>query len=237
MTSTTKTQFIRNNGIYLKNTNFENNLKSSSSMVSNLSLSLPPNSGNTGEFLKTDGSGITSWSAAIVSGTGATGATGPTGIARSIGFPGPTGQFGPSSSPASYLYVAATATTAVISNPNPNPHPIPMTQYSPTSSGITWNGTTATVVTAGIYMITFYASQPLKNITMLRINGVDNPRYGIGADEQNTSVYGQSYCMTVIVSLNANDTFILCPNRFPREYPIIGTGIAASICAYKITDP
>jgi hypothetical protein len=232
MSSTTvNTEYIRNNGMYLKNTSYENNLLSSSSMSTNLTLTLPNNPGNTGEFLKTNGSGVTSWSAPpAVSGTGSTGATGPTGPTRSVGWPGPTGQLGPGTSAASYLYVAATATTAVINQFSP----VPMTQYSPTSSGITWNGTTATVVTAGIYIITFYASVPVKNITLLRINGVDNPQYRMGSDHVDST--GQSYCMTVLVSLNVNDTFYITPTRFARNFPVIGSGIAASICAYKITN-
>jgi hypothetical protein len=67
MTSTTATQLIRATNLILRNaTNFTTNLSSSSSMASNLQIVLPPTAGASGNFLQTNGAGVTSWSGGLV---------------------------------------------------------------------------------------------------------------------------------------------------------------------------
>jgi hypothetical protein len=244
MTSTTSTNLINGTNVYLRNnSNFTTNISSSSSMSSNILITLPGVSGSSNSFLQTDGSGVTSWvtlpgstgptgNTGATGSTGSTGATGATGTTGSTGLTGNTGSTGSTgiagfSLENSYLYAAANTSTSTISIGGK----IPLTQFSPTGLQITWSVDTATVLTGGIYQITFFAIASGGTAVGISINGVSPQLYHRAGYNSSANTYS----MSIIIQLSVNDTISLI-NIINAVAFNTRSSPAATLCMFKLCD-
>ena len=228
----TTTQFIRGTNLLLKNTsNFTTNVYSSSSMASNLQITLPSNLGNADTFLQTNGSGITSWSAAYSTNPGPTGPTGQPGANSPTGSTGPTGPTGVSAMTNVYLYEATNATISSV----PIGNNIPITQFQVPTSGITWSTDTATVLYSGVYSIYFFFRATAGNVGTygISINGaapLSQHRIGV-----NPSTGGIDGSQEVIIQLNVNDTISVQNLDSVKTYSAYSTGLSCLLNIIRIT--
>jgi hypothetical protein len=153
--------------------------------------------------------------------SGASGATGPSGASGARGATGPTGAMGPSFN--AYLYVGVTGTGI---GPVADNNSIPMTQYSPTSSGITWSTNTATIINAGIYHITFFGRSTNNTALGLSINGATpTSQYVLGMSETDDSTSA-----TIIIQLASNSTVAL--NNVSGGNRTFAQQVTASLAVY-----
>jgi hypothetical protein len=130
----------------------------------------------------------------------ASGASGATGVSGARGATGPTRAMRPSFN--AYLYVSVTGTGI---GPVADNNSIPMTQYSPTSSRITWSTNTTTIINAGIYYITFFGQSTNNTALGLSINGATPTfQYVLGMSETDDAT-----STIVIIQLASNSTVAL----------------------------
>jgi hypothetical protein len=144
--------------------------KSTNCSGANGSTSYSRASSASGPIGSTSCSGDSSVSGAI----GANGISGATKVSETSGATsangakgatGPTGAMGPSFN--AYLYVGVTGTSI---GPVADNNNIPKTQYSLTSSGITWLTNITTIINVDIYHITFFGRSTNNTALGLSIN-------------------------------------------------------------------
>jgi hypothetical protein len=229
---TTNTQNINGKNLLLKNnSNFTNNIFSSSSMTSNLSIVLPPTLGNSNTFLQTNGSGITSWAVGYSTNSGPTGATGQFGANGVTGSTGATGPTGVSPMTNVHIYEATNATiTSAAVNAK-----LPISQYEYSSPGITWSTDTATVLYNGVYSIYFYFRPTAGTVGAygVSINGASPQAYHrVGVLHANGGIDGG---LEIIVSLSANDTISVLNLDTIKTYAAFSTGLSCFLNIVRIT--